>query len=196
MRHAITISLGLLLFYSCNNSPSPSPARQATDSVAGAGTANMAVANDLNNSEEAFQISDWVIDEEAGKAMIEYRNCNTPACRSQVFQTYNKPESDSIVASIRKIIIANGCKIIDARLKEARYRDEDEARYIKARHIPPGSEKGKVSGYTTRLYFIKLTGQCNELFKLAPRPNKANVIYLDTYTICAPPTGDCRIPRY
>lgn len=63
---------------------------------------------------------------------------------------------------------------------DARYlSNADEAKYRRLRGFPPGSPKGNIRGYCTRLYVVKSISAQEE-----------SALYFDIYTICPPPP-DC-----
>lgn len=123
-----------------------------------------------------FDPEDWIIDERTARRMMNfYVNCHGNQCHQFKKQTLNNEAREYLEQMYT---------IVDSTKLMGRYDYSDVARYMKARRISPGENRGKVSGYSTIITRYTVMPKGGGAL-LAPLSFK----YADNYTICPPPTS-------
>jgi hypothetical protein len=116
-------------------------------------------------------IGEWKIDQPTASAMI--KSAQGKMCNAFTITNQN--------AAMQAIIDSTypADKFTYSQV-EARYlSNADEAKYRRLRGMPPGSPKGNIRGFCTKLFVVKSISA-----------QEGEELYFDIYTICPPPP-DC-----
>jgi hypothetical protein len=147
-----------LIIVACNDKPSSKTGQSATQSEAG-----------VHNG-----YADWSVNPGIAIAMVKSAHdsmCN----RFQIVDSNNivRTQIDSVYSSDKY-----SKTWVNARFLPG----ADEAKYRSLRGMPPGSPKGNIRGYCTKLYVVKLLTLSSG--------STTEELYFDIITVCPPPP-DC-----